>query len=215
MNQTNETRFLRDRLPWLVAAVAVVAMAVTMYVSRDGAGKSGSDDEAVEQLTARLEALEASQGGARSPGVGGSSFGPGRGAANGAPGMLGLDERVPKTAEQMEADRQKELRELEAQFARDVADPVSGGQAENILQKTVTSDTMASTGLKPNDVDIDCKKNSCRIVGSFAKMGDAQDWGLFYITAAGGNVLSQTQMVFLPQTDGSTQVRIYSRRAKG
>ena len=73
---------------------------------------------------------------------------------------------------------------------------------------------MTGTGLKPDDVDIACKKNSCRIVGTFDRMGDAQDWSLFYITAAGGNVLTQTQMVFVPRPDGKTEVRIYSNRAR-
>jgi hypothetical protein len=128
---------------------------------------------------------------------------------------MGGQMHVQKTPQQIAAEREKQMRELEAQFARDAADPVGGGRTEDTLEKTVTGETMAGTGLKPDDVDISCKKNSCRIVSSFAKMGDAQDWGLFYITAAGGNVLSQTQMVFVPKPDGSTEVRIYANRSKG
>ena len=218
MSTPAQKGFLRDRLPWIIAVVAVVAMAGTMYASRDGGRKKAAENEALERVIARLDAIEGSQ---RGPNGSGASRGmPGMSAGGSMPGaapggLLG-EMHEAKTPEQMAAERDKQMRELEAQFARDVADPVGGGKAENTLEKTVTGETMAGTGIKPDgNVDIACKKNSCRIVSSFAKMGDAQDWGLFYITAAGGNVLSQTQMVFVPKPDGSTEVRIYANRAKG
>ena len=110
--------------------------------------------------------------------------------------------------EQLAAERERQLRELEAQFARDVADPVGGPETENRLVDTISGESMASTGLRPSNVDIACKKASCRIVGSFDRMGDAQDWGLFYITAAGGDVLSSTRMVFV--NNAGHQVRAVS-----
>ena len=127
-------------------------------------------------------------------------------------GLSSMEQRSPQ---QVEADREQQMRELESAFARDAADPTGGPRTETTLVETISGSTMAGTGLKPNDVDIACKQNSCRIVGTFDRMGDAQDWSLFYITAAGGNVLSQTQMVFVPKPDGKTEVRIYSTRAKG
>lgn len=204
----------RTVLPWIIAVIAVIAMAVTMFRSRE----RGPDprDEQVAKLTARLDAMEsgsrdprrARQGSA--PGMGPSAaMGPG--GLQGGPGGLS---REIKTPEQMQADRAKQLQELESSFARDQPDPVGGGKAENTLEQTVGGDTMKGTGLKPRDVDIACKQNSCRIVGTFDKMGDAQDWSLFYITAAGGNVLSQSRMVFSPVANGKTEVRIYSQRAK-
>jgi hypothetical protein len=130
---------------------------------------------------------------------------------NSSRGALG----EPQTPEQIAAARDRQLRELEARFASDVPDPATGPATENILVDTISGETMAGTGLRPANVDIACKQSSCRIVGSFDRMGDAQDWSLFYITAAGGDVLSQTQMVFVPKPDGKTEVRIYSNRAKG
>lgn len=211
MNAESNNGFLKQRLPWIVAAVAVAALAVTLLWDRSG---KGSDDETITQLTERLDALEAGENGtARRRGL---PPGMAPGATPGMDGAGALDAmREQRTPEQIEADREKQLRELEAQFARDTADPVGGPRTENTLVETVSGDTMAGTGLKPNDVDIACKRNSCRIVGTFDKIGDAQDWSLFYITAAGGNVLSQTQMVFVPKPDGKTEVRIYSNRAKG
>ena len=211
MTADQSNRTFKDRLPWIIAAVAVVALAVNLLWDRKG---DEGDDKTIAQLTERLDALEAGDGGATARRGLPPGMSAGAGAPSDAAGMLG-QMREQKTPEQIEAEREQQMREFEAQFARDVADPVTGPQTENTLVETISGETMAGTGLKPNDVDIACKKNSCRIVGTFDKMGDAQDWSLFYITAAGGNVLSQTRMVFVPKPDGKTEVRIYSNRAKG
>ena len=199
----------RERLPWTIAAIAVVALVANLVWGHKDRG--GPDEDAIAQLTERMAALET---GSATPPVRRAQPMPGMlpGAADGdGSSTLGRTQ----SPEEVAAARDKQLRELEAQFARDVADPATGPQTENVLVETISGETMAGTGLKPGNVDIACKKDSCRIVGSFDRMGDAQDWGLFYITAAGGNVLSQTQMVFVPKPDGKTEVRIYSSRAKG
>lgn len=205
------TNGFRERLPWTIAAIAVVALVANLLWGHRGRDDAGSEELA--RLTERLDALE------------GTPPGPGRalpprpvtgGMGAGDPGGAGLSgDNEPQTAEEIAAARERELRELEAQFARDVADPMTGPATEDLLVDTISGEAMAGTGLRPRNVDIACKQSSCRIVGSFDKHGDAQDWGLFYITAAGGDVLSQTRMVFVPKPDGSTEVRIYSDRAKG
>lgn len=202
----------RQRLPWTIAAIAVVVMVASLVWNRGSRDGGEAEDASIAELSERLAALESGDG-ARSP----RPRGPQQvGAApTGAPmGMQGLA-REQLTPEQQAAERERQLRELEAAFAADAADPATAPAVENTLVETISGDTMAGTGLKPRDVDIACKSSSCRIVGTFDRMGDAQDWSLFYITAAGGDVLSQTRMVFVPKPDGRTEVRIYSSRAKG
>lgn len=208
---TERSSTLKTVLPWAIAGVAVVALGVNLFWDRGG-NAGGADMEALNERLAALEAGGA-QGVPRRPQPGaGPGAGPGaQGALN---GQDALGARAMQTPEEAAAERDRQYKELEAQFARDVADPVGGPKTENTLVETISGETMAGTGLKPTDVDIACKQASCRIVGTFDRMGDAQDWSLFYITAAGGNVLSQTRMVFLPK-DGKTEVRIYSTRAKG
>ena len=200
-----------ERLPWVIAAVAVLALGANLLWDRKGGDPAG--DEAIAQLTERLDALEAAPARARERRAGdlrpGGLSGPG-GVED--PGSFSRGEQ--QTPEEIAAARERQLRELEARFAADAPDPMTGPATEDLLVETISGETMASTGLRPSNVDIACKQASCRIVGSFDRMGDAQDWALFYITAAGGNVLSQTRMVFVPQPGGGTEVRIYSNRAR-
>ena len=201
-----------QRLPWTIAAIAVVVMVASLVWNRGGRDADGAGGEAIAELNQRLAALESGEA-SPSPRLRGSQPGaaPAGAASNGMEGLM----REQLTPEQQAAERERQLRELEAAFAADAADPATAPAVENTLVETISGDSMAGTGLKPRDVDIACKSSSCRIVGTFDRMGDAQDWSLFYITAAGGDVLSQTRMVFVPKPDGKTEVRIYSSRAKG
>lgn len=202
----------RNRLPWTIAAIAVVALAANVFWGQKERGAAA--DEELARLNERLDALEGPQGPVR-----GQRQAPlPSGAAHAAPGGTGDTSELlgePQTPEEIAAARDRQLRELEARFAADVSDPATGPATESILVDTISGEAMVGTGLRPSNVDIACKQASCRIVGSFDRMGDAQDWSLFYITAAGGNVLSETRMVFVPKPDGKTEVRIYSNRAKG
>jgi len=201
----------RQWLPWAIAAVAVLALGANLLWDRKGGDPAG--DEAIAQLTERLDALEAAPVRARERRA--DALRPGGLAGLESPGdATSMGRAEPQTPEEIAAARDRQLRELEARFASDVPDPMTGPATEDLLVETISGETMAGTGLRPSNVDIVCKRDSCRIVGSFDRMGDAQDWGLFYITAAGGNVLSQTRMVFVPQPGGGTEVRIYSNRAR-
>jgi hypothetical protein len=211
MQETTGKTRLPAWLPWGIAGAAVVALVVVVA--------TGRRDEAagVEALEARIASLESAPAGAGARRAMPTDPRLSRARAAAAGGGVGgmLAESTAQTPEEVAAERAERVRTLEAAFARDPVDPAGAAPVESTLVDTISSEAMAGTGLKPSNVDINCRKSSCRIVSSFASMGDAQDWGLFYITSAGGNVIGQSQMVFVPTPDGRTEVRIYASRAKG
>lgn len=205
-------RGMRERLPWVVAAIAVVALVANVLWTRSD--RASADEAALQRLEQRLEALEGPAGGTPVPAPRMPMGGP-MGTPMPAPGAGSEASALgdAQTPEQAAAQRERELRELEARFEADTPDPVGGARVERTLVETISGEAMASTGLRPQNVDIACKQASCRVVGSFDRMGDAQDWGLFYITAAGSDVIAQARMVLVPRPDGTFEVRIYSDRA--
>ncbi len=204
MSNPSSPSFSMNRLPWLIALVAIVALAYTWWQGRTP--KATADDAQLAALQQRLNELEQ-----RSPTARPQPSGmPQQAGAMQSPSALGMH---MLSAEEAKAKRDQEAKELEAQFNADAPDP-NGRTAEFALEKTSTSQVMASTGIKAKDVDVACKMHGCRTVATLGSEGDAQDWGLFYITSAGGKQVGQSRMVFLPQPDGSTQVKIYSTRPK-
>lgn len=123
----------------------------------------------------------------------------------------GMSRRVPITAEQVEAMRNQKLVRLESNFKADRPDPVGGGKTEKSLENVLVGSTMKGTGMVPRDASIDCKATSCRIVGSFKKGSDAEDWALFFLTAAAPH-LRAAQMVLVPGADGSAEIHMYALR---
>lgn len=195
-------------LPWVIAALAVAALAVTL--ARGGAGGDAADAAALARLGQRLDALEQSPRQMRQ-----AATTSGRGVSDLPASAPDGDEGDARTPEQIAADRDRQLRQLEARFQQDAADPTTGPGTEEALVQTLSGPALAGSGLRPQRVDIACRRSSCRTVGSFERMGDAQDWSLFYITAAGGELLSETRMVFVPGPDGGAEVHIYSSRPGG
>jgi hypothetical protein len=196
-----------NRLPWLVALVAVVALAYTWWHGRSS--PATPEDAQIAALQDRLNQLE--QGNAqRTPRPSLPNGGMPTADGNAPSSVLGMHMLSP---EQAKAKRDQEAKELEAQFNADAPDP-NARTAEFALEKTSTSPAMAGTGIKARNLDVSCRMHGCRTVAVLGSEGDAQDWGLFYITSAGGKQVGQSRMVFVPQPDGSTQVKIYSTRPK-
>ena len=202
MSVPSRDTFAMKRLPWLIAAVAVAALAVTLLWKRSepaptvAVAPSPSTQPATETPDAALRRLQGS-------------------GLPADPSMLGgMRNRTPMTAQQAEAKRNDKLARLEAGFKADRPDPVGGGKTEQALETVLTGSTMKGTGMVPKDASIDCKATSCRITGSFAKSGDAEDWGLFYLTAS-AQQLSRADMVTIPGPNGSAEVHVFATRATG
>lgn len=199
---------IRTWLPWVIASLAIVALVVTLV--RGGPVGTAADAEAIARLAQRLDALEQSPPQVRPAAATRERAGAGLPAS----GTDGEHEEA-RTPEQIIADRDRQLRELETRFRQDAADPATGPRTEEALVQTLSGPALAGSGLRPRHVDIACRRSSCRTVGSFDRMGEAQDWSLFYVTAAGDQLLSDTRMVFVPRSDGGTDVHIYSSRPGG
>ena len=95
-----------------------------------------------------------------------------------------LSGRPQKTPAELEAERKRNLRRWKRR-SRATGRPGARCEAGRTLERTVASESMAGTGLKPEDVSIDYRATTCPVVGHFAKRGDAEDWALFYVTSAG------------------------------
>jgi len=205
----------RNHLPWIggtVLAVALLAAAALAWNQRE---QPVADQQQMASILARLQALEAQRQQApdadprnvatNAP----SDTFDARDGASGTPGPP-LPDVTPEQAEQQDRVR---MQALEAQFSGDAKDP-SAALVESQLLETMVGDAMKGTGLVPRNPDVDCRRRSCRIVGSFAESGNAEDWVLTYLTT-NGDKLARARAAYVRNADGSTQARIYASRGGG
>lgn len=190
-------------LPWAIAGTAVMALAFVLVRERD----EGSRDAQIQRLEERLDALQRD-----SATSSGSSTAPPRalgarpaGTANNPYARLRA-----MTPQQRAAEIARAQRALQVEFEADARDPGSRGAVTH-LEDTVTGKDMASTGLVPQDLAVDCRRVLCRVSARFDRPGDAEDWATMYLSAAGGEI-ERAQTVQVRQPDGSTQVIIYGTR---
>lgn len=219
MNHSGDASSWTKRLPWIVAAAAIAAL-VFVLLQRGGSTPDSAQAEEMARLQERLAALEQ----ARGPGGGMSGDGTlaGRYAAQAAARGAGLADgtlrrgpggRNAMTPAQQRAERERLQQRLQAEFAADAPDAAGGAAAETRLEEAVVGSDMASTGLVPDDLAVDCRRTMCRVSADFTKAGDAEDWAMMYLSAAGG-AISRARTVQVRQPDGSTQVIIYGVRGK-
>lgn len=193
-------------MSWIVAALAcaVALVAITWLVAgRNG----GSHDADMQQLMSRLDALESRNQGSRPrPGAAGLDSGlPGMGDSAGS----GLGQ-LP-TPEQLEAKNRERLRTFESRFSQEPADPNAGKVVDDML-KGMTDKQLAAANIVPKDPDVQCRRDTCRIVANFRSSSDASDWAVLYVTLLGGNYVTTSQPVFVRNPDGSTQMRLFANR---
>ena len=201
----------RSSIPasWIIAAIAcaVALVAITWLV----AGRNnGSHDPDMQQLMSRLDALEARNQGSR-PNPGGALPGApaGMGDANGPMGSaLG---RQMMTPEQAEAQNKERLRTFESRFSQEPADPAAA-KVEDDMLKGMTDKQLAAADIVPKDPDVQCRRDTCRIVANFRSSSDASDWAVLYVTLMGANYVTSSQPVFVKAPDGSTQMRLFASR---
>ena len=195
---------------WIVAAIAcaVALVAITWLIA--GRGNGGHDPD-MQQLMSRMDALEGRNQGTRPPPGAASMPGGamGMGAQNGPPGSaLGGQMMTP---EQAEAQNQARLRTFESRFSQEPADPAAS-KVEDDMLKGMTDKQLAAAEIVPKDPDVQCRRDTCRIVANFRSSSDASDWAVLYVTLMGANYVTTSQPVFVKAPDGSTQMRLFASR---
>ena len=109
-------------------------------------------------------------------------------------------------ARQAEDSRQKAV----ATYRSERADPAWAPQKENELNTIAASPAIAEAKIVPKSLEVDCKRTICRLNGTFASSGEAEDWIMLYMASVGGglpnSVVTRTQ-----NPDGTTGVEIYGR----
>jgi|GEM_PF-3391627 len=194
---------------WIIAAIAcaVALVAITWLVAGRG---NGSHDPDMQQLMSRLDALESRNQGSR-PRPGAQP-----GDSAGMPGMPGSANAGPlggqmMTPEQAEAQNKERLRTFESRFSQEPADPAAA-KVEDDMLKGMTDKQLAAAEIVPKDPDVQCKRDTCRIVANFRSSSDASDWAVLYVTLMGANYVTTSQPVFVKAPDGSTQMRLFASR---
>ena len=194
---------------WIIAAIAcaVALVAVTWMIA--GRGGNGHEPD-MQQLMSRLDAIEARNQGTR-PRPGGAASGPpaGMGGASGSP-LSGLGGQM-LTPEQAEAQNQARLRTFESRFSQEAADPAAA-KVEDDMLKGMTDKQLAAAEIVPKDPDVQCRRDTCRIVANFRSSSDASAWAVLYVTLMGANYVTTSQPVFVKAPDGSTQMRLFASR---
>lgn len=199
--------------PWIIAGLAIFALALVLSRGYWDGQRSAEATELAE-LKARLAAVE--QGGGKQQGKNDATlFGSaaGRGVPTGGNGsaqggssvVLAADNLTPA---EREAEKRRMERQLQSEFENDAADPAGGVQMESRLEDTAVGRDMAGTGIVPKDVVVDCRKTLCRVSADFANAGDAEDWAVMYLSAAGGAIV-RARTVQARQPDGSTRLVLY------
>lgn len=202
----------RNQLPWIGGTVLAVALLVAAALVWSHREQPVGDQLQMARILARLQALEAQREQAPTgypagvaTNVSADTFGA-RDGASGAPAPP-LPDLTPEQAEQQHRAR---LQALEAQFSSDPSDPAAV-LVESQLLETMVGGAMNSTGLVPRNPDVECRRRSCRITGSFAASGSAEDWVLTYL-ATSADKLARARAEYVRNADGSIQARIYAAR---
>ncbi len=212
MNDANHQSTATARItPTHIAFIVVVIIAASMgwWLGHRSSGSAGQE-ETIQQLTSRMDALETT-----SPDRGlvhGSMMSGAvpRAAGAGLPSpaqLLGVQSLEALKAQQLQKQHQ-----LESSFAHDPAD--SGAASVELgMLKSMTDPTLMADGIAPGDPEVKCHRNSCRISAVFNSSDDAGSWAVNYLTLLAGKMTSG-QPVMTAQPDGTVRMQLYGSRGK-
>lgn len=124
----------------------------------------------------------------------------------------GSDDSAP-VAEENPTDEERQGAAKFAQFAaahaREQLDTTWAPVTERKLATAMQS--FAFTGVKPADLTMGCRSQSCSVVARFASRGDAEDWSAMFVTEA-APALAQARDMIVPMPDGTFELRVLGTR---
>lgn len=127
-------------------------------------------------------------------------------------GPFGLHQELESALPESHRQRAEARRDsLEARFR---AEPVETGwsnAAEDELVQAAGSGEIAEAGILPDDIEIQCRSNSCRILSVFSPGNDADTWTSLYVLQM-AKTLPRSEIVSLMRPDGSTEIMFYGYR---
>lgn len=199
-----------NRLPVVVAAVAVLAVVGGTVFLRGQGGPEHLGEEAVQggqEQTASPLVQPSPTAGSGAVGVPSAKAGLSMDAQE---QMAGHVERRAEMREQ-QAERNRELRERsQARYASEQVDPAWAPGKESELTGISNREAFAQAGAKPTSLSVDCRSSMCRLDGQFETRSQAEDWIMMYMSSV-GNGMPNSIVSRSRNPDGSTRVEIYGR----
>lgn len=187
--------------PLIVAAVLIAAVAIGTLLAR-----RSTDAPAAPPVV--QDALEQDASRPSTPSAGRAT---GAGVGNVADRRARLQEAMVRRQESREATIRKsaEQRKQAAEaFQREQVDPAWAPQKEGELNRIAAQPAFETAGVVPKDMRVDCRSSMCRLDGSFANNGQAEDWILIYMSSV-GSALPNALVSRVHNPDGTTSVEIY------
>ncbi len=128
--------------------------------------------------------------------------------------LTGSGTAMPLNSKDAKAAELQRVRAMDARFFSDPRDPAAASVEIRML-KTMTDKGLAAMGTVPENPDVQCRRDSCRITAGFSHADDAMDWALNYVTLLGHGAVSNAQPIVVRNADGSAQLRMYATRGPG
>lgn len=194
---------MKSKTPLIVAAVVIAAVAIGTFVARRSAD-STSDAPAATQGPAEA-APAATTSGTRAGGTGSGAR------------AIDTRTRLQETVARRQQSRQDQIKRSAEQrekaidaFQREKVDPAWASKKEGELNKIAAQPVFETAGAVPKEMRVDCKSSMCRLDGSFATNGQAEDWVLLYMSSV-GSAMPNSLVTRKANPDGTTSVEIYGR----
>jgi hypothetical protein len=100
-------------------------------------------------------------------------------------------------------------KKIVGRYESEPIDSIWANATRQELVKYALSDQIRATHSEPSNLNIDCRRTTCRIVADFPNATAADDWSTLYLTSAGSR-LPNASLQKSGNADGSVHLEIYA-----